>query len=136
MDESVVTGSIYVYRLADVSIRGEVNYHPAVVLVPPLLPDNYALHQNYPNPFNPETVIKYNLPTDSKVTLKVFNILGQEIKKLVDENISAGYHEVIWDGTNNSNIPVASGTYLYHIQLHSLDGRQRYNRSFKMILMR
>jgi len=90
---------------------------------------------NYPNPFNPQTVIKYILPEDSWVMIMVFDILGQEIRVLVDENISAGYHEIVWEGTNGSNVPVASGTYLYHIQLQSLDGNRQFTKSCKMILM-
>ncbi|NIR52986.1 T9SS type A sorting domain-containing protein [candidate division KSB1 bacterium] len=81
------------------------------------LPENYRLFQNYPNPFNPETVIEYQLPHDGKVTLEIFSILGQKVRTLVDENKSAGYYRLIWDGTNDAGQRLASGVYLYRIQV-------------------
>ena len=73
----------------------------------------YALEQNYPNPFNPETEIHYQLPKASHVVLKVYNLMGQEIKTLVNNYHTAGYHSVKWDGTNNHGMKVASGIYIY-----------------------
>ncbi|MBN1482922.1 T9SS C-terminal target domain-containing protein [candidate division KSB1 bacterium] len=75
------------------------------------LPDRYVLFQNYPNPFNPTTDIKYQLPENSRVTLSIHNILGQEVVRLVDKNQQAGYYTVHWDGKD-----VATGMYLYRIQ--------------------
>lgn len=75
------------------------------------IPNKYALEQNYPNPFNPVTIINYQLPVDSWVTIKVFNILGQEVTTLVNEEQSAGYKSVKFDGTN-----LPSGVYFYKIQ--------------------
>jgi hypothetical protein len=75
------------------------------------IPKEYALSQNYPNPFNPLTAIKYDLPKDSRVNLKVFNILGQEVTTLVNEEQKAGYRSVQWNASN-----VASGVYFYRIQ--------------------
>ena len=81
-----------------------------------LTPDKFALSQNYPNPFNPITNIKFSIPIQSHVTLKIFNIMGQEIKTLTDRNYSPGVYEFKWDGTNNKNISVASGLYIYQIK--------------------
>ncbi len=78
-------------------------------------PSVYILSQNYPNPFNPETMIKYQLPKTSNVTLKIYNILGQEIKTLVNEEQQVGYYSVKWDGTNNNGLKVNSGVYIYKI---------------------
>lgn len=75
------------------------------------LPTEFALRQNYPNPFNPTTTIKYDLPKDSRVSLKLFNILGQEVATLVNEEQKAGYKSVEWNANN-----FASGVYFYHIQ--------------------
>jgi hypothetical protein len=75
------------------------------------LPKEYALQQNYPNPFNPSTTIKYDLPKDSRVNLKLFNILGQEVATLVNEEQKGGYKSVEWNASN-----VASGVYLYRLQ--------------------
>ena len=80
------------------------------------LPRSFSLSQNYPNPFNPSTTIEYSLPVRSKVTLSVFNILGQQVTTLVDEEQPAGTHAVPWDGTSDSGNGVASGVYLYRIK--------------------
>ena len=74
------------------------------------LPTALALKQNYPNPFNPSTTIAYSLPERSQVTLKIFNILGQEVETLVDEVKPAGEYEVTWRSDTN-----ASGLYFYRL---------------------
>ena len=74
------------------------------------IPVEYHLAQNYPNPFNPETSIEYALPFSGKVKLSVFNILGQEMKVLVDGHEEAGYHTVKWDAHD-----LASGVYFYRL---------------------
>lgn len=80
------------------------------------LPKKFELGQNYPNPFNAATVIKFDLPQSSKVKLDIYNILGQKVKSLVDEKLSAGYKKVVWDGTNQNGNSVASGIYFYRLQ--------------------
>lgn len=74
------------------------------------LPERFVLEQNYPNPFNPVTVISYQLPVNSWVTLKVFNVLGQEVATLVNEKREAGRYEVEW---NSADAP--SGMYIYRL---------------------
>lgn len=81
-----------------------------------VIPSQFELFQNAPNPFNPETNIRFNLHEPSRVTLTVFNILGQTVQVLRDGEFSAGQHEVMWDGTDNQGQPVASGVYLYRIK--------------------
>ena len=73
-------------------------------------PVTYVLHQNYPNPFNPSTTIKYDLPTDARVDLTVYDVLGREILTLVDGFQEAGYHQVTLDARN-----LASGIYFYRL---------------------
>jgi hypothetical protein len=80
------------------------------------LPDRYALIQNYPNPFNPETIIRYQLPKASYVSLKVYNILGQLVAVLVNEDQMAGYKKIVWNGRDRSNNQVGSGMYFYVLQ--------------------
>ena len=75
-------------------------------------PKEFKLEQNYPNPFNPTTTIQYQLPTDARVTLKVYDILGSEVTTLVNEEQEAGYKEVQFTGSN-----IASGMYVYRIQV-------------------
>lgn len=79
-----------------------------------LIPKVFKLHQNYPNPFNPLTTIKYDIPTDSKVSIVIYDILGREVKNLLNENREAGYYEIKFDGSN-----YASGIYFYRINAGS-----------------
>jgi hypothetical protein len=85
----------------------------------------FELKGNYPNPFNPETVIKFYLPQDSKVNLRVYNILGQVVHTLVDEPLAAGDHSVTWNGKNEQGRDVASGVYFYRIQAGSFESIQK-----------
>ena len=81
-------------------------------------PTAYELHQNYPNPFNPSTTIAFTLPAQDRVSVKIYNVLGAEIRTLVDrETRDAGRHEVVWDGRDKSGQQVASGTYLYTLEI-------------------
>jgi xylan 1,4-beta-xylosidase len=79
------------------------------------IPKNFVLEQNYPNPFKQTTTISYQLPANGKVTLKIFDKLGREIKKLVDEYQTAGLKSAEWDGTDSKGAKVPSGTYFYQI---------------------
>lgn len=80
------------------------------------LPDKFALDQNFPNPFNPNTRINYALKSDVYVSLKIFNILGEELLTLVDEYQQAGFRSVDWNGRNAAGQRVASGIYVYRIR--------------------
>jgi|GEM_PF-2163652 len=75
------------------------------------LPFAFALNQNYPNPFNPTTIVSFEIPSTQHVTLDIFNILGQKVKTLVDEDMSAGRYSLIWDGKNNAGRYISSGIY-------------------------
>jgi hypothetical protein len=79
------------------------------------IPVTFALEQNYPNPFNPSTTINFALPKDAGVSLKVYDVLGREVRTLVNDKVNAGYHEVVWDGRNAFGAQVASGMYIYRI---------------------
>lgn len=79
------------------------------------VPEQFILHQNYPNPFNPATHIRYGLPRAGRVTLVVFDLLGREVKTLLDQKQSAGFHQVVWDGTNHQGQLLSSGVYFYRI---------------------
>lgn len=79
------------------------------------LPSNFDLAQNYPNPFNSSTVIQFALPSASRVQLDIFNILGQKVKSLVDQELPAGVVSVTWDGRNETGNNVASGVYFYRM---------------------
>lgn len=79
------------------------------------LPNGYSLQQNFPNPFNPSTSIKFTLPTASNTSLKIFNVLGKEIKILVNQYLSSGSHTFEWNGKDESNTVVPAGVYFYRL---------------------
>ena len=76
----------------------------------------YNIHQNYPNPFNPITTLRYDLPENSRVNIIIYDMLGREVKTLINQTQDAGYRSVIWDATNDYGKPVSAGIYLYQIQ--------------------
>jgi len=80
------------------------------------LPTVFALHQNYPNPFNPITTLRYDLPENSYVNVTIYDMLGREVRTLVNTTQDAGFKSVIWDATNDYGKPVSAGVYLYQIQ--------------------
>ncbi|UCC44089.1 MAG: T9SS type A sorting domain-containing protein, partial [Candidatus Zixiibacteriota bacterium] len=84
------------------------------------LPSEYELYQNYPNPFNPETNISFAVPTAGHVRLVVYNVLGQAVRTLMDQELSVGIYDVTWDGSDDYDRPVASGVYLYRLEARSL----------------
>ncbi len=94
------------------------------------LPGEFALHQNYPNPFNPSTVITYDLATDSNVRLDIFDIMGRNVKTLVNEKQIGGRHIVSWDANDQFGQAVSAGVYL--TRLHT--GNKVFTQ--KMILMK
>ena len=89
------------------------------------LPIDFALYQNYPNPFNASTVIQYDLPRDSKVTIEIFDILGKKVESVIIEDQTAGRHSYTWKGFD-----YPSGVYLYKISARG------YSDSNKMLLLK
>lgn len=95
------------------------------------IPKTYELAQNFPNPFNPSTTIRYGLPMPGRVSLKIYNILGEQVVTLVNnQEKPAGYHVAIWDGKNQGGQQVANGVYIYQIQVAS------FTETRKMMLMK
>ena len=85
-----------------------------------VIPTTYELNQNFPNPFNPATTIRYGLPQDERVTLKIYNLLGEEVVTLMNDELQpAGYHVAIWDGRNKLGEMVGSGVYIYRFRAGS-----------------
>ncbi len=80
-----------------------------------VIPTSFELSQNYPNPFNPTTIITYSLPQNSFVSIKVYDMLGREVRSLVNNEMLAGNHSIEWSGMDNAGSKVASGTYIYRI---------------------
>ena len=95
-----------------------------------LIPQVTKLKGNFPNPFNPETSISFAVKENGPLSLKIFNLKGQLVKTLVNEQVKAGYHRVVWDGKDNFGTDVATGIYLYRLETKT------YNQTKKMMLMK
>jgi hypothetical protein len=93
--------------------------------------NNYSLSQNYPNPFNPSTRINYNLPSDFWVTLDIYNITGERISQLVNEEKSAGYYSVVFGSSK-----LSSGVYFYKITAVNKTTGNNFSSIKKMILLK
>ena len=81
-----------------------------------IFPENFIIYPNFPNPFNPNTQIRYDLPKDELVTIKIYDVMGRNIRNLMNKKKSAGYHSIRWDANNDIGEGVAAGMYIYAIQ--------------------
>lgn len=122
-----LTPGTYTYRLKQVDLNGTFEYSNTVE-VDIIAPKEFSLNQNFPNPFNPSTMISFSLAVDSKVSLKVFDILGQEVMTIVNNSLIAGAHEYNFDASN-----LNTGVYFYRIEASGVDG-QNFTSVKKMIL--
>ncbi len=119
-DKNVHDGTLYWYKVEEVSTEGESKFFgPISVTGINLIPAEFALSQNYPNPFNPETTFEYQLPEECSVSIKVYTLLGQEVKNLVEEHQPAGHWTAKWDGTDNFGRKLPSGIYLLRMKAGS-----------------
>lgn len=94
------------------------------------IPDDFALYQNYPNPFNPTTTISFFLPESGQASLDIFNVLGQKVKNLISENLTAGTHNFLWDATTENGEKISSGIYFYRLRIND------FYKTRKMLLMK
>ena len=135
-DEAIDLGQEYFYRLAAFDHAGNKSDYTVAMSVTlaidpaSLIPDVFALHQNYPNPFNPVTQIRYDLPEDSYVSIIIYDIMGRNIKSLVNTDQTAGYRSIHWNATNNLGEPVSAGMYIYMIQAGE------FRQTKKMVLLK
>jgi hypothetical protein len=100
------------------------------------LPRGYSLLQNYPNPFNPSTKISFDIPVPSTVTLKIFNLIGQEVRTLVHGTLPAGKQELVWNGADDAGHTLASGVYFYSLNGVPLTGGTGFSEIRKMVLLK
>jgi hypothetical protein len=128
-DKDVKVGEYYKYKLEDVSLTGERVMHDPIELFV-TKPEKYMLSQNYPNPFNAITHIRYETPEQSHVSIRIYNLLGQQVITLADEVKEAGYHMLMWDGLDKHGNLVGSGIYYYRIVSGS------FNQTRKMVLLK
>jgi len=99
------------------------------------IPREFNIGQNYPNPFNPSTGIRYDLPEQSRVTLIVYDVLGQAVRTLVNDVLPAGSHLATWNSTNDNGRALASGVYFYRIEAKGESG-QTFATVRKMLLLK
>jgi len=98
------------------------------ILVPDI-PDRFQLENSYPNPGNPGTTIRFQLPEESHIVLKVFNVRGEEVRTLIDQQMTAGKHEIYWDGCNEQGTSVVTGMYIFMMKT----GDQVFHKKFSLI---
>lgn len=117
------------YRLKQIDFDGTFT-HTSSVEVEGVMPVEFSLNQNFPNPFNPSTRITFSIPVEANVTLKIFNMIGQEIITLVNQKYSAGTQEIIFNANS-----ISSGNYFYSIEAIGVDGKV-YSSTKKMTLIK
>ncbi len=145
VDRNVIPGQTYWYKLVDVDFNGDKMYHGPIsatvhmngqiVHVSSKLPNNFRLYPNYPNPFNPTTTLKFDIPdldhgAPVKVSLVIYNSLGEVVKEFYNGPLSAGTFQVIWDGRNQQGVSQPSG--IYYAVLHA----DYFTSTMKMILLK
>jgi hypothetical protein len=100
-------------------------------------PEEFRLLHNYPNPFNPSTTIPFHLPEQAEVRITIYDILGRQVRILIQGEWSPGVHTIQWDGKDTFGQQTASGVYLYRIECREHGGQKRiYTQSRKMLLLR
>ncbi|MCX6150795.1 MAG: YCF48-related protein [Ignavibacteriales bacterium] len=110
---------------------GEFRVDSKATVIDSLLPGSFNLSQNYPNPFNPSTTINYALPNDSRVELRIFNVIGEQVAELVNEVQPAGYYRKQWIAEN-----LSSGIYLLRIDAKAIASEERFVKTMKMIFLK
>lgn len=98
------------------------------------VPETFKLFTNYPNPFNPSTTICYSLPVSADVKLNIYNLSGQKVRTLINQHQSSGTFEISWDGHNDNSVRVASGIYIYRMEINI--GREIISQSRQMLLLK
>jgi subtilisin family serine protease len=127
--DNFVSSGKYNYRLKQTDFNGNYKYYELSSEVIVGIPSQFNLSQNYPNPFNPSTKINYDLPFDSKVSIKIFDMTGREISSIVNQVQPAGYYLVNFNASN-----LASGIYFYSINAEG--GSKTFVKSMKMVLVK
>lgn len=127
-EEEVDEDQVFWYWLADVSTDGSMRFYGPKRVETVAAPEFYTLEQNYPNPFNPTTTITFALKEQGKVYLAIYNLRGQVVRELVNEERSAGSFSVEWDGLDTNGFRAPSGLYFYSIRVND------FNQTKKMAL--
>ncbi len=130
-DKNLNSGK-YIYRLKMVDNDGSYEYSPEVESEIDV-PKEYLLTQNYPNPFNPTTKIDYQLPSESNVTIELYNIAGERVATLLNQEQAPGYYSV---EVNSAQFRLSSGVYIYRMTAVSMKDSKSYTQLKKMVLLK
>jgi photosystem II stability/assembly factor-like uncharacterized protein len=114
-DSQVEYGVTYHYQIETTMISGEV-HRSEILSIRTGQPEEFQLMQNFPNPFNSNTQIRFSLPGHSRVRLRIYNVLGQIVRTLLEEDLPGGAYAENWDGLNDAGLRVATGIYFYELQ--------------------
>jgi len=130
VDHDVQNNVTYYYRLADRDFNGVITYHNIVNATPveitpgALASVNFNLQPNFPNPFNNQTTIQFEVITNGNqfvnTDLSVYNVAGQLVRKIINKELAAGYHQYSWDGRNDYGVAVSSGVYILVLRSNAL----------------
>ena len=120
---------IYSYRIKQVDFDGKFEYSKEVEVV--VVPKDFSLEQNFPNPFNPSTVIRYNIPVESSICIKVFNSLGENVREFNVGTKQPGFYEL-----NFNSMGLASGVYFYSVRAISIIGKKDFSAVKKMMILK
>ncbi len=138
MDENVEDSTLYTYRVRAFNLEdysefsNEVSIKTLFTDVEEInIPTSFSISQNYPNPFNPATIIKYSVPTESKIKLTIYNVLGETVNVLKDEVQKAGFHEITWNAKD-----LASGVYFVEMNAESKIDSKKFSDVKKMTLLK
>jgi hypothetical protein len=115
-DKNMAEGAVYYYKIEEVATDGERTFYgPISVNTFNRAPDTFRLYQNHPNPFNPNTKISIDLPEKSYVDLRIYDLFGKEVRVLINEDMTAGFQVLEWDGKDGGGRMAPSGIYFYKI---------------------
>jgi hypothetical protein len=126
---SNIQSGLQYYRLKQIDFDGTATTYNSVEVTGPV-PNSFVLNQNHPNPFNPSTTISFSLPVEAKITIKLFNMLGQEVAQIAESEFDAGSHSLLFKANN-----LSSGTYIYTLEADGNDG-SKFNSTKKMIILK
>ncbi|MBD3232463.1 MAG: T9SS type A sorting domain-containing protein [candidate division Zixibacteria bacterium] len=138
-DSSIAIGRTYYYKMTatdSANNTSEFSEEVMIVAIPQSdgssdsLFTNSITLQNYPNPFNPETMVEFYLPIAGHLELIIYDMLGREVRRLVDSHVSSGYHKIRWTGISNDGSRVSSGIYFCRLKFN------KYNGVIKLIVAR